>query len=374
MDKNSVSLLKLPEFSLWKKIEGRRRLISFDIEVTARCNYNCRHCYINHPAGSKAAKANELSFEDIKEVTGEIAALGALWCLVTGGEPLLREDFIDIYLYLKRLGFLITVFTNASLITDEHVRLFTRYPPRNLEVTTYGVHEATYERVTRKTGSYGAFRRGLDLLLKSGIKVRLKTMALQSNYDELSEISKFCREHTTDYFRFDPFLHLRFDRDPLRNKEILSERLSPDQIVSLEQSDPERFDELKKHCDKLIVPAFSNEISNRLFLCGAGNQSFTLGYDGKFRLCSSLWHPNCLYDLHKGNLTDAWQKFVPAVRDMRSGRDEFLKTCQTCGIKNLCMQCPAHADLETGEMDVPVDYFCKVAHKREEKLNAIKTA
>ena len=77
----------------------------------------------------------------------------------------------------------------------------------------YGVTPATYEAVTRRPGSFANFRRGLDLLLENGVPVRLKAMALRANVHELPEIARFCRARTSDYFRFDPHLHLRFDND-----------------------------------------------------------------------------------------------------------------------------------------------------------------
>jgi radical SAM protein with 4Fe4S-binding SPASM domain len=364
MSKSTVSSTPLAEFSLWEKIKDKRALISFDLEITARCNNDCRHCYINLPAEDKTAREKELSFEEIKEIADEAVSLGALWCLITGGEPLLREDFFDIYLYLKRKGLLVSVFTNASLVTEEHVRLFKKYPPRDIEVSVYGVTKETYEQVTRRPGSFATFVRGLNLLLGSGVKVRLKAMALRSNVHELPDIARFCRERTKDYFRFDPFLHLRFDGNPMRNEEIKAERLSSEEIVALERSDPERFQALEKGCDRLIVPEFSHGTCNHLFHCGAGNGSFTLSHDGLFRLCSSLWHPECVYEVKKGSLTDAWHRFVPSVRNMRSDSRDFLEKCRVCPLINLCMWCPAHAHLETGEIDVPVDYFCRVAQTR----------
>lgn len=371
MSESAVSSIPLPELPLWDKMMDNRAVVSFDLEVTARCNNDCRHCYINLPAGDRAAKEKELSLEEIGEIADEAVSLGALWCLITGGEPLLRKDFEDIYLALKRKGLLVSVFTNAALIREEHVKLFKRYPPRDIEVTVYGVTEETYERVTRRPGSFAAFRRGLDLLLGSGVKVRLKAIAMRSNVAELPEIARFCRERTKDYFRFDPFLHLRFDGDPKRNEEIKSERLSPEEVVALERADPERFESLEKGCEKLIVPKFSHITCDHLFHCGAGNGSFIVSSDGLFRLCSSLWHPDCVYDLSKGSLTDAWHSFVPRVRDMRSNRKEFLEKCHVCPLINLCIWCPAHAYLETGEMDVPVDYFCTVAHARAEALREL---
>jgi radical SAM protein with 4Fe4S-binding SPASM domain len=350
----------------------KRALISFDLEITARCNNNCRHCYINLPAGDREAKKKELSLKEIQEIGKEAVSLGAVWCLITGGEPLLRDDFPDIYLSLKKKGLLISVFTNATLVTKEHIKLFKGYPPRDIEVSVYGVSKESYELVTRQAGSFAAFRQGLNLLLGSGLNVRLKAMALRSNLHEQPAIARFCRERTKGYFRFDPFLHLRYDKDPSKNAEIKAERLSPEEIIALEQSDPERFQALEKGCDKLIVPQFSHSSCNHLFHCGAGSDSFSLSYDGLFRLCPSLWHPDCVYDLSRGTLTEAWQGFIPQVRTMQSGRREFLETCRKCPFINLCMWCPAHASLETGELDAPVIYFCQVAHARAEALKAAR--
>lgn len=358
--------IPLDQFSLWEKTRAKRIPFSFELEITARCNNDCRHCYINLPAGDRVARDKELSFEEIKEIVDETVSMGALWCLVTGGEPLLREDFSSIYSHLKKKGLLISVFTNATLITEEHIRLFQRYPPRELEVSVYGVTQETYDRVTRRAGSYDSFMRGLALLLGNGIKVRLKAMALRSNLHEMPEIARFCREKTKDYFRLDPFLHLRYDGNQKRNEDIRSERLSPEEIAALEASDPERFEALQKSCGRLIDSDSSCTDCNHLFHCGAGNDSFSLSYDGLLRLCASLWHPDCVYDLKKGNLKEAWQIFIPKVREMKSNSNEFLDKCRVCSIVDLCMWCPAHAHLETGAMDTPVDYFCRVAHARTE--------
>jgi len=290
--------------------------------------------------------------------------MGALWCLLTGGEPLLREDFADVYLALKRRGLLVSVFTNATLVMPRHVELFTKHPPRDVEVTVYGATQEAYERVTRRPGSFDAFRRGLELLLAGGVKVRLKAMAMRANVHELPEIARFCRERTKDYFRFDPLLHLRFDGNPERNQEIRAERLSPTEIVDIERADDERFQALQKDCERLIDSGCQDAICDHLIHCGAGNGSFAVGYDGKFRLCSSLCHPDTITDLRRTTLREAWAQLVPRVRDMRSQRREFLDNCRRCPLVNLCHWCPAHAHLETGELDACPEYFCRVAHER----------
>jgi len=350
-------------YPLWDRMKERGRPISFDLELTARCNNNCRHCYINLPADDRSAQGDELSSEEIGAIADQAKDLGVLWCLITGGEPLLRDDFPEVYQLLVKKGLLVSIFTNACLINTDHIELFTRFPPRDIEVTVYGVTKETYERVTRKNGSYNAFMRGLGLLKQNNLKVRLKAMALRSNIHEFREISEFCRAYTADFFRFDPVLHLRYDRDADRNAGILQERLSAAEVAALEQADPERSSALLKKCDELIVPV-PPDAGGILFKCGSGRSTFSISYNGIFRPCSSLWHPSCTYDLRKGTLSEAWQTLIPVLRGMRSKNPEFLERCNRCEIVNLCLWCPAHAYLEEGELDAWCSYFCAVAHAR----------
>lgn len=364
-----VAQSSLPDFSLWELAKGKRVPFGFDIELTARCNNNCRHCYINLPAGDVEAQRKELAYSEIESIADQAVELGALWVLITGGEPLLRGDFFDIYKMLKKKGLLVSVFTNACLVTEQHIELFKHFPPRDIEISVYGITHQTYEAVTRKPGSFAHFMHGFDLLSSNGIKIRLKAMALRSNVHELPEIARLCRRYTYDYFRFDPLLHLRYDRDPSRNAEINQERLTPEEIVAVEQSDDERSAQLQKNCKEYIQPENESASCDHLFHCGAGLDSFSISYDGYFRLCSTLHHPQTKYDLRQSTLADAWNEFAPRVRDMRSSDQKFLQACRTCPIVNLCLWCPANACLETGKMDGFSQYFCQVAHAR---LNAIQ--
>jgi radical SAM protein with 4Fe4S-binding SPASM domain len=356
---------ELGGLALWMRLAAKRAPLSFDLELTARCNNDCRHCYINLSAGDRAAGGEELSLDEIGRIADEAVQLGVLWVLLTGGEPLLRRDFGDVYLALKRRGLLTSVFTNATLVDRDIVGLLRAYPPRTVEVTMYGATQETYEAVSRARGSYRAFRRGLDLLLQAGLPVRLKAMALRSNVHELQAMAAFARAYGCGPFRFDPLLHLRFDGDAERNAEIRRERLTPAEIVAAEQSDRERAAAVRDECRRA---AASGDLvdAGLLLRCGAGDGSFTVGYDGTFRLCSSLWHPECISDLRRVSLAEAWSTLVPAVRALRSENAAYRKACGSCQLTNLCLWCPAHAYLESGALDAPVEYFCETAHARAE--------
>jgi MoaA/NifB/PqqE/SkfB family radical SAM enzyme len=359
------SLASLP---LWKRIAPKRFLTSIILEITARCNNDCRHCYINRPAGDTAARSRELSAKEIFRIADEAVEMGCLWCLLTGGEPLLRPDFEEIYIGLRKRGLLVSVFTNATLIQPKHIALFKHFPPRNMEVTVYGITQETYGRVTQRPELFNAFQKGLNLLLENGIKVCLKTMAMRSNYHELPVIAEFCRSRTSGTYRFDPFLHLRYDGNTDRNEIIKQERLSPQEIIDLEKRDVVRFEELLRRCDNLIFSAKKNAECNHLFYCKVGKDSCNVGPDGKLRLCSALWAPGTTRSLRKTSLRQAWEELGKFVKELTSDRAEFLSKCKCCNKVNLCLWCPAIAYLETGSLDTHVDYFCRVANARADMI------
>jgi radical SAM protein with 4Fe4S-binding SPASM domain len=358
-----VRTLPLDRHPAWDKVRDAGGVHSFELEATARCNNDCRHCYVNLPAGNTRAKARELSVAAVDRIAGQAAELGALWVLLTGGEPLLRDDFEALYLVLKRRGFLVSLFSNACLVTDRHIGLFKEHPPRDIEVSVYGASEEVYERVTRVKGSYRAFRRGLDRLMEAGLKVRLKAMALRSNLDGLDDIVRFGRERSGADFRFDPFLHLRTDRDPGRDAEIRAERLTPEEVTALERADRARFEALDEFCRRYGVGT-APPVEPRLFRCGAAATHFAVGYDGTLRACDSLRRPEFEADLLKEPLAQALSRIRERIRTAVSNRPEFLTGCAACPVLALCYWCPARGDLETGAMDQPVPVFCSLAHSR----------
>ncbi|MCP3872203.1 MAG: radical SAM protein, partial [Desulfobacteraceae bacterium] len=109
IENENISRVNLPDSDLVKKLQKTKTPVSINFELTARCNNNCRHCFINLPAMDIHAESLELSLKEIEEFTDQAVSNGVLWCLITGGEPLLRTDFSEIYLMLRKKGLLVSV-------------------------------------------------------------------------------------------------------------------------------------------------------------------------------------------------------------------------------------------------------------------------
>src|SRR5256885_17099675 len=98
----------------------KRSPVEVSIEVSRRCPLECQHCYNNLPMGDLAARDRELTKEEYFKLLADLADMDVIWLLFTGGEIFARKDFREIYAFAKQKGFLITLFTNRTLIS-EHV-------------------------------------------------------------------------------------------------------------------------------------------------------------------------------------------------------------------------------------------------------------
>lgn len=365
-----IEKINLYRFSLWEKIRKKGYLSQVSMELTERCNNNCIHCYINLPVNDEKAKKKEITFQEIREVADKAARMGCLFWHITGGEPLLREDFADIYLYLKKKGIRVTVFTNATLINSKIAKLFKKYPPQNLEGSIYGLSQKTYEAVTRNPGSFRAFRQGINLLKENHVPFTLKAAVLPQNFHEIEKMRGFAQCLTGKPLKVVLKLNLwsRFDGES-KSDLIKTLRLTPEKIIEVLTQDEKRYRKnMKRFCQKFLgVPG-----DDHLFSCGSGVDGCHIDAYDNFQLCLLLRHPDCIYSLREGNFKEAWKKFVPQVREIKANSKKYQKKCQQCFLKSLCEQCPAWSWMEHGVLDEPVEYLCEIAHTEAVWLGVLK--
>lgn len=362
-----VSLNKAP---LWK---GKGPLLgSLDMELTERCNNNCIHCYINLRADDLKARERELSGEQIKEILREAASLGCLRVRLTGGEPLLREDFEELYLFARKLGLKILLFTNATLMTPHLAELFARIPLlEKIEISFYGLKKESYEGVTRTPGSFEAAWRGIHLLLERKVPFIVKSALLPPNKDEVEKFEAWAS--TIPWMDKPPsysmFFSLRSRRDSNEKNNFIKElRISAEEGLRIfTRKQGKYLDETKEFCSKFMgVPG------EKLFSCGAGIGGGCVDAYGYFQPCMELRHPDTVYNLKKGSLKDALLNFFPKIREMKATNQEYLRRCARCFLKGLCEQCPAKSWMEYGTLDIPVEYLCEMAHVQAIYLGLIK--
>src|SRR3954468_607417 len=177
-----------------ERLSRGRLPLNGTIEVTRRCPLTCLHCYNNLAMDDAEARARELTFDEHRRLLDDLADAGCLWLLYTGGEIFARRDFLDIYAHAKARGFLITLFTNGTLITPRIADYLAASRPFAIEITLYGRTRETYERLTGIPGSYDKCLRGFHLVRVRGLPLPLKTVAVTVNVHELQAMQSFAEE------------------------------------------------------------------------------------------------------------------------------------------------------------------------------------
>jgi radical SAM protein with 4Fe4S-binding SPASM domain len=341
------------------RVSGKRIPLRGTIELTHRCPLACVHCYNNLALTDQQARRAELSYEEHCRILDEIVEAGCFWLLYTGGEILVRQDFIAIYRYAKQKGLLITLFTNGVLINEEIADSLADYPPYTIEISLYGHTKATYEKITGKSGSFERCLRGIHLLMERGLPVNLKTMVITLNKHEIWEMKRFVEEDLGLEFRYDAMISPRLDG----SKKPLALRLTPEEVVELDMQDPERLAAWNRFCEHHVGSGFRPKQSHDLYQCGGGVGSFAIDPSGNLSLCGMS--ASDTYDLRQGSFRDGWEDFLSRVRQKKITR---RTKCFSCEIKAMCGMCPANGELENKDPEEPVDFFCRVAHLRAHAL------
>ena len=289
---------------------------------------------------------------------------------MTGGEPLLRADFAELYLYARRLGLQVMLFTNGRLITPELADLLARVPPlKKVEISVYGMHPESYDAVACAPGAFAEFQRGVELLQERRIPFVVKSVLLPPNRAELDEFEAWTA--TIPWMEGSPsyavFLDLRTRHDsPAKNRLIRSLRFSPEEGVALAAR---RADTYRRGMAQFSA-GFMGPPGDRLFACGAGETGCVDAY-GAYQMCMLLRHPDTVYDLKQGTLREALTETFPRLRELRATNPAYLKRCARCFLKGLCEQCPAKSWSEHGTLDTPVEYLCQVAHAQARYLRLV---
>lgn len=319
------------------------------LELTYRCNLSCRHCYCNLNAGDKK-KDEELSTGEIKRILDEVSDAGCLWLLLTGGEVMLRKDFPDIYMHALRVGMLVEVFTNATLIDEKIAKLFSEFRPVGIDVSIYGSNPGIHDKITGVEGSFDRMMEGLNLLRQHNVGFSMKTVLMPSNYSDLDNIRELAKTFNADY-RFDTVICSRFDDRP----GPAECRLNAEEMARLD------LEKDFKSCE-WIFKNFWNRKDEEYISCGAGTFVFNVNPYGVLSPCTMF---RGFQHILKGMpFKETWKSLID---EYNAKSEHFIPSeCLSCSMIFICSHCPAAADLETGSPNKTVGYICGYAKKLEE--------
>ncbi len=318
---------------VWEEAFAKAIPISGTFELTPRCNFQCRMCYVHLKEEEIAKQGKELTAKEWIRIAKEAKEAGTTWLCITGGEPFLHPEFEEIYKAVSRMGFFITLQTNASMI-EQYRTLLEEYPPRSVKITLYGSNNEIYEAVCKVKNGFSRVDRGIQILKEMKIPVQLVSTIVRQNADDIKRMAFYA------YVNQLPWLANGGIRLSVRggdNKEIADSRI-------VLETDKERIRYLLEH--DVVNPE-----RKPCTYCKDYRLGYWITWDGKMRFCSFMNEPNI--SVREKGFPHAWQSLVQYEEQL-----EWPEECKSCNVQKACVKCAATLTSECGSPHHVKKEFC----------------
>lgn len=355
---------------LFAKANAYKIPLTGTFELSPVCNMDCKMCYVRMTREEVNKGGGEKSADEWIKLAQECKDAGTLYLLLTGGEPFLYKDFRYLYEELKKMGFILSINTNATMLNDEIISWLSENPPSKMNITLYGSCNETYEKLCNNPKGYDQVTTAIKKLKKAGIMVVINVSLTPYNIDDIDEISAFAKANQITMrgasYMFPPIrreksafgMGNRFTAQEAGKASVRvnSLKCSKEQFIKNAKEQQEKLNEyvLEKNCE-----AIGSKMP-----CGAGKSGFWISWNGKMTACGMMDKPCVCYPFDTGFLS-SWEKIVDEVENL-----EVLRGCFNCKNKEVCKVCPGMCYTETGDLNLAPKYICDMTNSiiKETKL------
>lgn len=307
-----------------EEISGRadRLLIPLTVllEPTRRCNLECRHCY-----RIENTEREEMPLRRILSLLDELRQMGCLFLTISGGEPLLHPNFLEICRKAHSLNMAISIFTNGTLMSESLTRQLKQLNIIDVHLSIYGAKPETHDSITRHKGSHNKTIDTVLRLKQNNLSMRFKYIIMKSNFREYKNMLRLAEQLDIPY-DLDPIITPRDDRDKTPTKLSLSD------------------EELEVIYRDMMPTAAGGQPGNS---CSSGRSYCAINSYGDVYPCIQL--PVPAGNIMKNAFSDIWSnsKWLGEIRDFYSPSQA---ACADCAEINYCRQCPGMNYLETNNI------------------------
>lgn len=347
-------------------VRAERHLIPLtgSMELLPLCNMNCDMCYVRLSRAEMESQGRMRTGEEWLTLGRQMAQAGTLFLLLTGGEPLLHPDFKEIYLGLKRLGMILTINTNATLIDEEWADFFAANKPRRINITLYGADGDAYERLCHYRSGFDRVVEAVRMLRERVVDVKLSSSVTPANVDDIPRMLRVAEELDVP-MRMDTYM-MPASRERSRpfdqQNRLLPEQAAAARIHALrDEMGPELFEAYRAGILEQIDQFQPREPQPTPITCHAGKCSFTVNWQGKLRPCVILTEPAA--DVFELGFAAAWKQVSGQFLQIR-----YCAKCSACRLRPICRTCAAAAWLESGDYLGTPEYLCCYAAESERLL------
>lgn len=320
--------------------EMRRKNIPLEIyfDITNRCNLNCRHCWFVQN------EDKELTQDKIKDIFSQLADTGCLNLILTGGEPLVREEFLELANFAKDKGFNLSFLSNGTLITENNIGKIKDLEFEEVQISLYSLEAAIHDRITTVPGSFERTMEAINLLSQHKIRFTIATIAMKYNVSSLKELIHEGRERNWD-IRTDFIIY------PKRNGSLTPLECR----VTNEQLDYAIDNKL------FVGRKFHGDFADTIGMCVYNIGRIHVSISPSGRVFPSTGLRIEVGDLERDSFKDIWFN-SERLRGLRSLKINDFE-CSHCHYVNVCCWMPDLALLEHGNLTAAPKECCRITRR-----------
>lgn len=313
--------------------------LTLTLELTPFCNFNCVMCYVKLNKEQADSQGKLLSLQEWIMISEQAKEMGTLNLTLTGGEPFLYPHFWELYEKLNKMGFLISIMSNGSLIDETVMEKFRQYGmPDIIKLTVYGASDDTYRKVCGSSDGFTKVSRAIDLIKDAKVPLMLTSTIVHENADDLKGIYAFAKQKGI------PIKHTV--------SVVKSARGAVNTAASSRFEFADFSDELSlEYLENSKIPWRKDPFA----LCASKRNSLFVTWHGHLQLCSFLSEP---YVNYSGKLDIDFKELNRKI-DLLKNPDE----CEICEWQEFCQRCPAILCSESGHPEKIDTSFCDMAKR-----------
>ena len=331
--------------------------VAGNFELTARCNFNCPMCYVHLNNEEVEARGKELTATQWIRLAEQARDRGMIFALLTGGEPLVRKDFFEIYGAMKDMGLMVSLNSNGSTLQGENLQKLIEDPPQRVNISLYGGNAETY-RTMCGNDAFDRVVANIRELKRAGIGVRINVSLTPYNLQDLERIYEVSKELNT-VIKVTSYMY-----PPIRSHGDCGHRLSAEEAAAaavqwdmLRLSKEQFLEHAAGYRDLIRVEEKECSADPDTGVgCRAGSTSFWLTWDGRMLPCGMMPGPET-YPLEVG-FDAAWDE----IRRLTAALPNPSK-CVGCKYRDLCSVCAAVCVTESGRFDGVPEYVCRMTEQ-----------
>jgi len=325
------------------------QLTNLHIEITSKCNERCVHCYIPHEN-----KVNNIEPDLFYNVLEQCKKINLLHLTLSGGEPMMHNNFIDFLKKCKEYNFSVNILSNLTLLNKAIIEEMKRNRLLSVQVSLYSMDANIHDATTQIKGSFEKTKNAILKLWENDIPLQISCPIMKQNFNCYNDVIDWGKAHNinvgSDYVIIARYNH---------TTQNLSNRLSINDVKEIINqrivNEPKYLELMEKEAEK------KKNMNPDDFACSVCHSSICIADNGNIYPCAG-WQDYVVGNVNETSLNDIWNNSIKVQYLRRLHKRDFPK-CIQCPENEYCTMCMVRNANEhpLGDPLAVNEYFCNIA-------------